>query len=43
MKLPGWTNIAASLRLFGNVFSRLLDRELGAPRVAVSLPPVSYV
>ena len=23
--------------------SRLLDRELGAPRVAVSLPPVSYV
>ena len=35
MKLPGWTNIAASLRLFGDVVSRLPDRELGA-RVVTS-------
>ena len=43
MKLPGWTNIAASLRLFGGVVSHLPDRELGAPRVVVLLPPASYV
>ena len=45
MKLPGWTNIAASLRLFGDdhVVSRLPDQELEAPRVAVLLPPASYV
>ena len=39
MKLPGWTNIAASLRLFGDVISRLPDWELRVPRVIVSLPP----
>ena len=43
MKLPGWMNIAVSLRLFGGVVSRLPDRELGAPRVVVLLPPVSHV
>ena len=32
-------NIAASLRLFGDVVSRLPDRELGAPRVTVLLLP----
>ena len=43
MKRPGWTNIAASLRLFGGVVSCLPDRELGALRVVVLLSPASYV